>query len=225
MRHTIVVEVPDNANQVVAGLSLKQAIERERWLNVETKIWTPAKVVEYHREDLTISDVTDALAEPELDGVGLPPEGEQVIANTAAPAAGRLVVPDKLGAREEFLSRWKGTLWEGGARYWRGRVMYRPVWAIEDVELKRVRPPGARAGALRPPDRRQARRQQLGVTATRRAGSAGAVLLLRLGRLEWAGAPPPARRPARSQRRRMKPVFPFSSVGALTITVALALQV
>lgn len=86
MRHTIVVEVPDNANQVVAGLSLKQAVERERWLNVETKVWTPAKVVEYHCEQLTIADVTDALATeveqgrpaPDLAGVFWAGDGHEV---------------------------------------------------------------------------------------------------------------------------------------------------
>lgn len=40
--------------------------------------------------------------------------------------------------RDEFLDQYRGTIWEGGARYWRGEVFYRPTWVIVDLILKEV---------------------------------------------------------------------------------------
>ena len=38
--------------------------------------------------------------------------------------------------RDGFLERYRNSIWEGGARYWRGRVMYRPTWAVRDIVLR-----------------------------------------------------------------------------------------
>lgn len=34
---------------------------------------------------------------------------------------------------EELNNRLRGTVWEGGARYWRGKVQYRPMWVVIEI--------------------------------------------------------------------------------------------
>jgi hypothetical protein len=48
------------------------------------------------------------------------------------------VAPGAAMNRDGFLARYRDSIWEGGARYWRGKVMYQPAWAVRDLLYERA---------------------------------------------------------------------------------------
>lgn len=43
-------------------------------------------------------------------------------------------------SRDEWLDRYRDTVWVGGNRYWRGEVAYQPTWAVRDLQWRLINP-------------------------------------------------------------------------------------
>lgn len=75
MRHTIVIEVPEGADENYVERNITSRfvgwIVPTNGLPTDgTATWGRVKVIEYHHEQMTMSEVVDSLAHP------APPEGE-----------------------------------------------------------------------------------------------------------------------------------------------------